>query len=197
MTEERKLYEVHATGEFKPAPQFLHASQCLREMAATEGLQGRLWAGLGSLIVLAFAVEGFCNTYGEQFFGEDWKNHEREPPIDKLRLIGAKAHVRVDFGRQPWQDVKKLLQLRNELAHPRPAELQRTKRVRLTDEEANAVFGSRIALHEWEDLAEPPRAEKLEANVRAALERIVIGFGLARWELELMGTGGYTLTKVK
>lgn len=68
--------------------------------------------------MLAFAYEAFANHCGEQVvkcWGEDIK--PKMSPLGKFTLLYEIAGEKIDFGSAPFQTCKKVLNIRNNIAH--------------------------------------------------------------------------------
>lgn len=187
---------VSATRNYQPFGMLLHAARCLGEHGATQ-TRGSLWASVGGLVLLAFAVEAFCQEYGKPLFPDTWEGKggvERKAVAQKLKLIGKVAGINVDYGKHPWRDIKALLAVRDSLAHPKPSEDQATVNLILDSDEQAGTYASNIIKQPWEVMSEPERAAGVEKNVRAGLETLLSGLGYSRFEMEMMGSGSYIMS---
>lgn len=201
-SQDRQPLFVDATRQWKPAATLLHAARSLRQLALDHEPASH-WVALSGIVMLAFSVEGFCQTYGERLFStEEWvgvdrKGIERKPVKDKLRLIGKKVGVSVDFGQKPWSDIHALLQVRDALAHPRPMEKRVAQQFWLSHEESQTFLTKDIVQFDWEILSQPVVSEQLQTNVETALSSLLTAMGVSTWELDSMGTGSYMISKVR
>jgi hypothetical protein len=135
---------------------------------------------MGSLLLYAFVVEGFCQAVGPEVLSDIWKRDrkpaERFPVADKLKLLGERAGVTVDFGLEPWKSIKALLQHRDRLAHPKP-------HMRLTssvlDKAPEDVWheGGKLWNAEWNPLLSDDAVNLMAASVDEALTTIWSGLG--------------------
>jgi hypothetical protein len=71
----------------------------------------------------ALALEGMANTFGELVIA-DWHTKERKPPIVKLRTLAEKFDVFRETHAEPWPTLEWLFRFRNQIAHPKPEEIQ-------------------------------------------------------------------------
>lgn len=72
---------------------------------------------ISALAMLAFSYEAFFNHLGEMIF-DCWNGDlERLSPIAKLNLIFEVIGEKPDYGNRPFQSCKKVIGLRNKLAH--------------------------------------------------------------------------------
>lgn len=193
---EKIAVDVSATRNYEPFGMLLHAARCLGEMGRS-GTQGSGWANVGALVLLAFAVEAFCQQYGKPLFPDTWDGKggvEKMPVVDKVKLIGRKAGVAVDYGMHPWKDIKALMAVRDSLAHAKPSEDQETMRLLLDDEEQASVYATNLIRQPWEVMSSSDRAPVVEANVRAGIETLLVGLGYDKFEMETMGSGSYVMS---
>lgn len=108
--------------DYRPWPELRHTASVLRQLAA-EAPKGSAHLVRAALVFTAFSVEGFVQTLGPGVFGEEWEVFERLPVLKRVKLMGKRLGVEVDFGRQPWQDVKALFEARDSLAHAKPRQI--------------------------------------------------------------------------
>lgn len=192
--------EVHvtATREYRPMGLLWHAAGCLRDIAEN-GTQGSAWAGVGGIVLLAFSVEAFCQQFGPEVFPDTWegrKGVERFPVLDKLKAIGRKAGVQVDYGLHPWADIKALIEVRDSLAHPKPTDQSAALKLVLTAEEEAQLHTRSFIKMPWEIMAEPATAARVAEEVEQALATLLEALGHHRYELELLGTGSYSFSTI-
>lgn len=191
-----KEFGITIERDFKPFPVLWHASECLREICE-EGGRGSYWAGLGALVTLAFAIEGFCQTEGPGIFKNDWKEGkeiERKPVHEKFKLIGKAVGANVDFGQLPWRDVRRVLKARDSLAHPRPAQRAGTARLVLAPNEDPMEAAAHLVMEPWEPLLEHEAAKKIADSVDRALKEIWSRMGRKEWSLHMHGTTSYMMS---
>lgn len=73
---------------------------------------------LPAVLLLACAVEGFANLVGEAVYGKLWLDElEKISPWGKVRLL---MNDRANWRARIWLDVKDVIRIRNDLAHPKP-----------------------------------------------------------------------------
>lgn len=116
-------YRVKGHYIYQAWPETAHAARSMRKIAR-ETRVGHNHALTAAIVMTAFAVEAFCQALGPDVFGDDWfvgkPPRERLPVKVKLKCIGKRFGVQVNYGSRPWKDVAALLGARDELAHPKP-----------------------------------------------------------------------------
>ena len=124
MLSEKKTAAIIGDHDYRPWPELRHAAASLRKIAA-EYEPGSAHTTTAALVMMAFSVEAFVQTLGPGVLKEEWtqgkRPAERWPVTQKLKEIGRKLSVRVDYGKCPWKDIKDLLEARDDLAHAKPA----------------------------------------------------------------------------
>ncbi|MEZ2297292.1 hypothetical protein [Variovorax sp. RCC_210] len=194
----KKEFGISIERDFKPFPVLWHASACLRDIRE-DGGTGSYWAGLGALVTLAFAIEGFCQTEGPQVFEGNWlsgKKVEREPVYEKFKLIGKAVGANVNYGALPWSDVRRVLRARDSLAHPRPAKRQGSARLAISPDEHPIDAAAHLVMEPWEHLLELKAAKKIADNVDSAIKQIWSRMGRKPWDLHMHGTTSYVMSTV-
>ena len=72
-----------------------------------------------SILYSAFSLEGYLNYAGEKLF-TCWTEIEKSlSPIAKIKLIAEELEVEVNFGIRPFQTVKQVFNVRNDVGHPK------------------------------------------------------------------------------
>lgn len=191
-----KTFGITIEKDFRPFPVFWHASECLREIRESGG-KGSYWAGLAALITLAFAIEGFCQTEGPKVFGDDWlsgREIERKSVADKFKLLGKAVGVGVNYGKLPWRDVKRVLDARNSLAHPRPAKRSSSGEVMVGPDEHPMDAAGHLVMEAWEPLLQLETAQKIASSVDAAIKEIWQRLGRKSWELHILSQASYMMS---
>ena len=93
---------------------------------------------LGSILLCAFAYEGYLNFLGRRIFSS-WESFERQLSWQsKTKLLSDYAGIQIDESREPFQTVKKLFSFRDGMAHPKPKDLEETCHV--TEAEVQSCF---------------------------------------------------------
>ncbi len=191
---------------YKPVPVFMHASYCLRNIRA-EGGRGSYYADLGALVLLAFAVEGFCQTYGPSAFGEEWvdvygddgkrvkRGVESKPVVDKLKLLARKAGLNPNFDEFPWKEIKQLLKERDNLAHPKVSTRTVDATIQVPDGEHPLDHVGSLAGQSWEKLIEHPETlNKLAQTVLDTMEAMAVGLGHDKYDVLAQGSSFYRMS---
>jgi transcriptional regulator with XRE-family HTH domain len=72
-----------------------------------------------TMVFSSLAFEAMMNLFGETYFGK-WNDFESASPIAKLRIIANKVGVEINFDKFPWNEVRRMVKFRNEIAHTKP-----------------------------------------------------------------------------
>lgn len=115
-----------------------------------------------ALTFAALAVEAMANAIGDKAV-PDWKDFESASPMAKLRILAERLDVSYDSTCEPWETIRWLGKLRNQIAHPKPE--------RIIDERL-------INEREKDDRLVDPPESKIErqitiGNARRALKAVV------------------------
>ena len=122
----------------------------------------------------AFTFEAFLNHIGEHVVGtREWTIIERKlSPEQKVAILGGRTKLAVTWSAKPWTDVRRLLRMRNEIAHGRNVELSETQYHKPGAFDPNTF-----------DFLEPPwfsmKAREVERITRSAKEAMRILFDAA------------------
>lgn len=192
--------EIRIEKDFRPFPVFWSAAKVLREIRNDERVAGRYWAGLGGFVLLAFAIEGFCQTEGPTTFPNDWETGrkiERKPVLDKLKLIAQELGVAVDYQQSPWCDVERVMKVRNSLAHPKPIRRAGRTDVDMSSDVHPIDAAAHLVAEAWEPLLEPAAAEQLATSVQQALEKVWAASGRSKWAMYRHGTTAASMSIVR
>ena len=84
---------------------------------------GSFYNFLNAIILSAFTIEAYLNHCGEELI-EYWECIERVTTLDKLRIISESSGAYFDKSKRPYQTIKKLIKLRNLLAHAKTEMLE-------------------------------------------------------------------------
>lgn len=121
-----KEFTVHLSHDFRPLHHMLVGARTLSLLAARLEGDEEHYARVGAILLCAASVEALCSTVGEELFGARWNNGdrplERKRTLQKLKLIGRIAKVRVDYGHDPWLWVKHIFASRDAFMHPKPGQ---------------------------------------------------------------------------
>ncbi|MEO7641009.1 MAG: hypothetical protein ABIU07_06325 [Ramlibacter sp.] len=195
---QKLAYHIEIEREYLPMPELWHASRSIFE-AAEVGAPGYGHLLLASMTLLAFTVEAFVQTYGPKTFASDeWtgsKGIERKPVRDKLKQIAKRHGVVIDYGKQPWVDIAKLLNARDAIAHPRPALISHSGPISIGEFDHPQAAAESMVTLEWEELLGIERLQKTFDSVETALETILKASG-HDWDLRLLGGSSYMLSGV-
>lgn len=80
------------------------------------GGEGSFYNFLNVIILLAFTIEAYLNHCGEDLI-DYWDCIDRISTLDKLRVISEIKDIDFDTSKRPYQTIKKMINLRNTLAH--------------------------------------------------------------------------------
>lgn len=134
MTGDKKTAAISGDHDYRPWPELRHAAASLRKIAANYE-PGSAYTIMAALVMMAFSVEAFVQTLGPEVLSDEWTQEERPAErwkvTKKLKEIGRKLGVPVDYGESPWQDIKALFEARDDLAHAKPALREASGRVEI------------------------------------------------------------------
>ncbi|OPZ85993.1 MAG: Modification methylase BamHI [bacterium ADurb.Bin429] len=83
-----------------------------------EDEQGSHHLFTASIIFTAFTLEAYFNHVGSKIFpAKCWSSLERSRPQQKLDVISEHLNIPVDYGIRPWQVMRTLYPVRNDIAH--------------------------------------------------------------------------------
>ncbi|MDH3997767.1 MAG: hypothetical protein OET90_02905 [Desulfuromonadales bacterium] len=142
-----------------------HTSDCLLSLGQ-ENPEGSYHQFMGSLVFTAFTLEAYLNHAGEKLF-QCWSDLERLGPKEKLNVIAEHIGLEVNYGGRPWQVIKDLFGFRNDIAHGKTVEINKTEKVPLhkhTEEEGPLFTPTR-----WEKYC----CEQNAVRAREDVEKIV------------------------
>ncbi len=148
-------------------------------------LQGSFFEWMAAAVFSAFSLEAYLNHLGPQRF-QCWDDLERLSVEAKLSLILESLGKSADFSCRPFQTVKTLLQLRNQLAHG--------KTERVEKETIQALFpgeGPQYPATKWESLCNQENAERFREDSKAVIRQIDQWTGRAEFLFSL-GQGSST-----
>lgn len=116
-------YRLKGEYAYQAWPESVHSARTLRKIARSHEL-GRNHLVSASVVMTAFSFEAFTHTLGPEAYGQEaWsaavRPAERDTTENKLKMIGRKFGVPVNYGAEPWRKVKLLLKARSDLAHPK------------------------------------------------------------------------------
>jgi len=132
---------------------------------------GLVWYFMSSIVLSAFAYEAYLNHLGAAVFQAGWGKHERDPSHKKLKRLAK--HLGVNLGRQkdrPLATIRKLVEVRNTLAHGRSVTLTPDPTWLAFDDPDYERHMYEHPLTEWEKLA---RTDDFAIKVRTDLEDLL------------------------
>lgn len=150
---------------------------------------------MGSLVLLAFAVEAFVQTVGPAVFATDWlqgRRYERAGYRETLPKIGQRAGVSVDFTKDPWSSIDRLFKARHGLVHPKPGVREFEKPATYLRNADPRDIAYALAAESWEPLISEVALADLDADVRRAIEVLADGLGMNREDVYESGIRSYS-----
>ncbi len=149
--------------DYRPHYEALHGARVLLRLSAAKP-NGHYYQWVGSLLLSAFAFEGYLNLLGGIFFAS-WESFERSLSWHrKVKLIGDRLGFAVDEGCEPFQTVKRLFQFRDQVAHPKPRELKEESEI------SREAFENTLAY--YENVKSEEEKFCTEANAQLCIERV-------------------------
>ena len=148
--------------------------------------EGSFFEWMAAAVFSAFSLEAYLNHLGPQRF-QCWDGLERLSVEAKLSLILESLGKGADFSCRPFQTVKTLLQLRNQLAHG--------KTERVEEKTIQALFPGERPLYpatKWESLCTQENAERFREDSKAVITQIDEWTGRANPFLFSLGEGSST-----
>ncbi|WP_331708637.1 hypothetical protein [Pandoraea sputorum] len=143
---------------------------------AEENELGSYFKYTGAFLMSAFAIEAYCNYVGPVLMGDEWEGGkqplERKSATEKLKHIGKKVGVSVNFGRDPWRRIKLLIDARHAIVHAKRIDV-RAPEVRLAIKQADLMsqnFGAVDA--PWEAFCRAEYLTDTMSMIESALDHI-------------------------
>ena len=153
-----------------------HTSYCLL-VKGREELKMSVHQFRASLIFTAFTIEAYLNHIGAIIFF-CWEDLERLSPKQKLNIIAERLNIKIDYGKRPWQIMKKLFQFRNDIAHGKSLKVKSEKILPL-EEHSDVDFSELLERTRWEKYCTEENAVRAREDVEAIVKIIhsTAGFG--------------------
>ena len=115
--------KVSKKRDYRPHSEAMHGANVLLELSA-EKREGFYYEWMGSLLLCAFAYEGYLNFLGRVLF-PSWEEFERQLSWQsKTKLLADRLSAKIDEGKEPFQTIRLLFKFRDRIAHPKPKELE-------------------------------------------------------------------------
>jgi len=149
--------------DYRPHAETMHGALVLLNMSANQP-RGCFYLWMGSLLMSAFAFEGYLNFLGRVLF-PSWESYERTLSWQsKINLLGDRIGFVADESCEPFQSVRLLFKFRDRMAHPKPLELTEEYEVSLEKVDATMQMYEHIKSEE----------EKFccEANAKLCSEKV-------------------------
>jgi hypothetical protein len=145
-----------------------HTSHCLLKKGQSDA-SGSFHQFMASLVFTAFTLEAYFNHIGARVF-KCWGDLERLSPKEKLNVIAERLNIHIDYGKRPWQIMKKLFGFRNDIAHGKSETIS-------SDEVVSIEYHTENDIHErvktsWEKFCTQENAEKARENVENIIKII-------------------------
>ena len=170
-----------------------HTSQVLYYYGVNEE-KGSMHLFRASIVFTAFTFEAYLNHIGPKIF-RFWKSLERLSPKDKLNVIAEKIDLEIDYGKRPWQIMKKLFGFRNDIAHGK-SEVKVDEKVVLVEKLNNKEMYAFIET-EWEMFCTEKNAKRSRDDVFNMAVKIHDATGLVGDAPFLFGMQSSQTTKMK
>jgi len=165
MKKQTRLVSVYKEREVKTYANMWHTSLCLLKKGI-DNQEGSFHQFMASIIFTAFTLEAYLNHIGIKLFN-NWSDHERLGPREKLDFIANHLGVTVDHGKRPWQIMKQLFGFRNDIAHGK-SETIKTNEV-IPEKNQDDEYMWRTAETKWEKFCN----QKNAIRAREDVEKIV------------------------
>lgn len=85
--------------------------------------EGGFFNYMNTIILTGFTLEAYLNHCGKELI-DYWEYIERISILDKIKVISEHSQVYFDISKRPYQTIKKIIKLRNQLAHARTEHLE-------------------------------------------------------------------------
>jgi len=147
--------------DYRPHSEAIHGARVLLRLSE-EQKKGCFYQWMGSLLLCAFAYEGYLNFLGRKLF-PSWEDFERQLSWQsKTKLLADHIVLKIDEGAEPFQTVKHLFKFRDQIAHPKPKEME--EEFETTKEQLESVF--------YENAKSAEEKFCSEANAKLCIERV-------------------------
>ncbi|HEV2694414.1 MAG TPA: hypothetical protein VG347_16090 [Verrucomicrobiae bacterium] len=129
--------KIRKKRDYRPHSEAIHGAKVLLRLSEEEK-KGCFYQWMGSLLLCAFAYEGYLNFLGRKLF-PSWEDFERQMSWQsKTKLIADHISLKLNEGAEPFQAVKQLFKFRDQIAHPKPKEME--EEFETTNEKLESVF---------------------------------------------------------
>jgi len=128
--ENQKLLAATAETRFSAHHLLIQTAQLAVKRCVDEQAVDARHDCLVALVSCALAVEAMCNSMLERLFEDDWQEHERLRPMEKLKFICQQLRIDFHLGKRPWQFARWLMIFRDEIAHAKPDNVLEHKIIR-------------------------------------------------------------------
>jgi hypothetical protein len=162
---------------------FLTAGKALDRAEA--GVPGYLFDCMVVTVFAAFTVEAYCNHLGALRLPGTWD--EWADTEVKVSRLAADLDIAVDWRVRPFQGVRKVLKVRNRLAHGR-TETLKVKGLQKLRADQDVRFPKR----KWEAECTPRAARRNFDDVEAAITLLHFAAGEGRHPFSYSGGGSYS-----
>ena len=166
-----------------PYAEHWHTADVL-DTNSKENPKGAYHLRLAGVLFRYFALESFLNLIGEEQF-KCWKDLERLSTEKKLNLLAEKTGITPDYARMPWQMLRKLTDIRNQIAHGKNIPLEKED-VISAEKYDREMFSSLKA--EWQEFPTPAACAQVKRHVKAVMAELWMASG---HELSTLFTRGF------
>lgn len=166
--------------EYRPVAELLHGSWSLRDSARRDPI-GAHWKCMGSLVLLAFSLEAFCQRVGPDLFKADWLKGKKVEGLGlkrKLTAIGENVGVDVDFNVAPWQGIARLYAARSGLAHAKTGIRELVDTMNYASDVDPHEVAKALAAAQWEPLINEDALDEVDQDVRSGLTMLATACGI-------------------
>ena len=126
---------------------------------------------IACMTLTALSIEAIANSFGA-ILVPNYSDFESSSPFAKIRIICEKLGIDVDPNIAPFNDLKRVLKVRNKLAHPKYKSLELTSDL-MSVEDATKLYNDGDLLHEIEKALNPELVEKSLASVMK-IEQLIL-----------------------
>jgi hypothetical protein len=183
---DRQRVKVAKDRQVNTYAEMWHASHVMLNKAEKDE-KGSYYQLMASLIFIAFTLEAYLNHIGKRIFG-CWDDLEQLSPQKKLNVIAEKLKVEKDDGKRPFQTVKELFKLRNDIAHGKSVFLKSENQISATDAELDNYM-HRLLETEWEKYCNIENTQRAREDVKSIIQKLHNASGLSEYVFDL-GIGG-------
>lgn len=163
-----------------------HHKGTVERRLAAQDYSGVNYDMLAQLVFLAFSVEAQVNFFGQTLAIPGWK--ERDRFEDKFKKVLKHLKLQVDWNKRPFSTARQLKQLRDDLAHGKPA-VTRVDEIVVVDQEDTDDHLFADLKSGWETYCNATFCANAWDDVDAIWEQMRAKSGLRRFDTMTGGSG--------